>query len=58
MYDGFYADSSYMSFLVEELVRQCPGGSVLSSVSLEHLRGLRNEPPPPLLGPTAGDTRL
>ena len=58
MYDGFHADSSYMSFLVEELVRQCPGGSVLSSVSLEHLRGLRNEPPPPLLGPTAGDTRL
>lgn len=44
MYDGFHADSSYMTFLVEELIRQSPTGSVLSAVSLEHLRGLRALP--------------
>jgi hypothetical protein len=41
MYDGFHADSSYMTFLVEDLVRRSPPGSVLSTVSLEHLRRLR-----------------
>ena len=41
MFDGIHAGEIYVSYIVEDLVRHAPRGSLLATIDLDYLSNLR-----------------